>query len=272
MQVVQPVVYSEASRPKSHAGAILPSHGRVPVTLFCRAHARPTIAGASVTQPNPETTVRHPRRQRPPRAPLLVLMILLLLGAAWAGYLILSRPRLVLTNRLAAPVRLAIDDDGPRVIAPGEELKVTAPRGKILEAMWELVRPLSADGRPMGEEVRGSVVERDPRGTIRRAADARGPDNDYFAPLITNASEDLLRVKVNAGLEGAVGCGCAVRPGARRVFIGYYRLYANSTVQARTSDDRTAVFRDLGPSVVSPDGTVGLRFESKDLIRQRASR
>jgi hypothetical protein len=44
-------------------------------------------------------------------------------------------------------------------------------------------------------------------------------------------------------------------------------LYANSTVQARTGDGRTAVFRDLGPSVVAADGSVGLRFESKDLRR-----
>jgi hypothetical protein len=132
-------------------------------------------------------------------------------------------------------------------------------------ALWELVRPLSADGRPMGSEVRGSVVVRVSSGTIRRSARARGTDADYFAPLITNASEDLLRVTVNAGLEGSLDCGCAVRPGARRVFIGYYPLFQNSTVRARSSDGRTATFRDLGSSVITPDGAVGLRFEGKDL-------
>ena len=50
-------------------------------------------------------------------------------------------------------------------------------------------------------------------GTIRRSAMARGPDGNYFAPLITNASEDQLRVTVNAGLEGALDCGCAVAQG-----------------------------------------------------------
>jgi hypothetical protein len=142
---------------------------------------------------------------------------------------------------------------------------VTVPGGKTLVAVWELVRPLSADGRPMGEEVRGSVVRPGVRGTIRRSAMPRGDHGDYFAPLVTNGSDDLLRVTVNSGLEGAVDCGCAVRPGARRVFIGYYRLYRNSTVQAKAGDGRTAIFRDLGPSVVAVDGSVGLRFESKDL-------
>jgi hypothetical protein len=53
------------------------------------------------------------------------------------------------------------------------------------------------------------------------------------------------------------------------VFIGYYRLFQNSTVQARGmvrgTAEGSAVFRDLGPQVTAPDGSVGLRFEDKDL-------
>jgi hypothetical protein len=116
----------------------------------------------------------------------------------------------------------------------------------------------------MGEEVRGSAVIREKRGLIRRSATIRESGSAYFAPLITNASQELLRITTNAGLEGAVDCGCAIRPGASRVFVGYYRLYQNSTVQARDSTGRTATFRDLGPRVTAADGTVGLRFESKD--------
>jgi hypothetical protein len=138
------------------------------------------------------------------------------------------------------------------------------PRGQAIVAQWELVRPLSADGSPMGSEVRGSVVIREPSGTFRRSARARGTDADYFAPLITNASQELLRVRVNAGLEGFLDCGCAVRPGARRVFIGYYPLFQNSTVRASMRDGRSATFKDLGSGVVTADGTVGLRFESQD--------
>jgi hypothetical protein len=129
---------------------------------------------------------------------------------------------------------------------------------------WELQRPLSANEQPMGSEIRGSVVMRG-SGTVRRSALARGTDADYFAPLITNATQDLLRVTVNAGLEGALDCGCAVRPGARRVFIGYYPLFQNSTVRATNNQGRSAMFRDLGPTITSPDGVVGLRFEGRDL-------
>ncbi|MGH7508428.1 MAG: hypothetical protein ACREMZ_03030 [Gemmatimonadales bacterium] len=206
----------------------------------------------------------RPRRRRPPRGPLLWLLLLLLLCAGVAGYYLISRPRLVFSNRLAGAVRLAIAEGDTRTIPPGQSVRVSVPRGRTLVALWELVRPLSADGRPMGEEVRGSLVEREAGGTVRRSATARSQDADFFAPLITNASDHLLRVTVNAWLEGALDCGCAVRPGARRVFIGYYRLYRNSTVEARAGD-RSAVFRDLGPGVVTINGTVGLRFEERDL-------
>jgi hypothetical protein len=141
-----------------------------------------------------------------------------------------------------------------------------APRGRTLVAEWEMIRPLSADSQPMGETVKGAVVLRGARGTVEGRAGPRTGEADYFAPLITNAGTEALRVTVNAGLQGALDCGCAVRPGATRAFVGYYRLYRNSTVRARgVTSGREATFRDLGPEVKSAAGTVGLRFEDRDL-------
>jgi hypothetical protein len=225
-----------------------------------------------MTQPpssTPESPTHGPFRRTPQpdrRFPLILVAALLLLGAGAAWYL-LTRPSLVFTNELAGSVRVAVGQDSALVLGPGQTVRVPAARGSAIVAQWELVRPLSADRRPMGSEMRGSIVVRGPQGTIRRSATARTPDSDHFAPLITNATDDLLRVTVNAGLQGAADCGCAVRPGARRVFIGYYPLYRNSTVRAAASDGRSATFQDLGPSVITPDGAVGLRFESKDLRR-----
>jgi hypothetical protein len=222
-----------------------------------------------MTQPLPPEPPPHPRFRRSVPAVrgrrailLLALLLLLVAGAAW--YFV-NTPRLLFTNDLAGPVRLAADQQTPLTLAPGETVRLATSRNRAMVALWELVRPLSADGKPMGSEVRGSVVVRNPSGTVRRSARARGTDADYFAPLITNATEDLLRVRVNAGLEGSLDCGCAVRPGARRVFIGYYPLFQNSTARATGRDGRSATFRDLGPSVTTPDGTVGLRFDAQDL-------
>ena len=201
--------------------------------------------------------------------PLLpILLVLLLVAAAGVGVVLLLRPHVEFANGLAGPVRLVVGDDPPRTLAPAAAARVAVSRGKTVVAQWELQRPLSADGKPMGEEVRGSSVLRGPSGTTALHASSRPGDTAYFAPLITNASSRPLRVTVNAGLQGAVDCGCAVRPGARRVFIGYYRLFQNSTVQARAvgaGGSVSAEFRDLGNQVTAANGSVGLRFEDKDL-------
>ena len=63
-----------------------------------------------------------------------------------------------------------------------------------------------------------------------------------------------------AGLDGARDCGCAVRPRATRVFIGYYRVYRNSTVRATAPDGSAATFRDLGEEAQRLGWIVGLRF------------
>jgi hypothetical protein len=214
------------------------------------------------------TPDRSPPDPRPDglRVPWPALILVVLLAAAVvAGVVLLFRPHLEFTNTLAGPVRLVVGEDPPRTVAPGARVRVGLARGRTMVAQWELVRPPSADGAPMGEELRGSTVLRGPSGTLQVAASSRTSDHAFFAPLVTNASATPLRVTVNAGLQGVTDCGCAVRPGARRVFLGYYRLYRNSTVRVQGSTGGIAEFRDLGPQVTSADGTVGLRFEDKDL-------
>ena len=217
-----------------------------------------------MTASPPEPTLSR-RRPRPPRLGPALLIALLVIGAALGGWYLFARRTLVFTNQLAAPIWIAVGQASPVTLPAGQTVRLSVPGSGAQVVQWNLARPLSADERPMGEELRGSVVVRQARGTLRQSASARGADVDYFAPLITNAADTLLRVVVNAGLEGAVDCNCAVRPGARRVFIGYYRLYRNSTVQGKTPAGRSATFRDLGSSVTTPDGVVGLRFESRDL-------
>jgi len=214
-----------------------------------------------VTSPTTESPVARPRRRPPRIAPALALLIIIL--GALAAWYFTGRRRLEFSNELAAPIWLAVGQRPPVTLAPGTVQTLDLPGGSVV-VQWNLARPLSANQRPMGEELRGSAVLRDQRGTVRRRATVRESGTAYFAPLITNATDSLLRITVNAGLEGAVDCGCAVRPGATRVFVGYYRLYQNSTVRARDSGGRSATFRDLGPRVTDADGTVGLRFEAND--------
>ena len=214
-----------------------------------------------MTSPTIESPVARPRRRPTRIAPALALLVIVL--GALAAWYFTGRRRLAFSNELAAPIWLAVGQRPPVTLGPGAVQTLDLPGGSVV-VQWNLARPLSANQRPMGEELRGSAVLRDQRGTIRRSATVRESGTAYFAPLITNATDSLLRITVNAGLEGAVDCGCAVRPGATRVFVGYYRLYQNSTVRAQDSRGRSATFRDLGPKVTDKEGTVGLRFEPKD--------
>ena len=220
-----------------------------------------------MTPPPAATSSRpSPFAPSPRRRGCFALVVVLILAFAAIWYLVVLQPRVRFTNRLVAPVRLVVGGDQARTVAPGETVTLRAPRGRTLVAEWEMVRPLSADSQPMGEIVKSAVVLRDARGTVEAGAGARTAEADYFAPLISNAGTEAIRVMVNAGLQGALDCRCAMRPGATRVFVGYYRLYQNSTVRARgMTSRREATFRDLGAQVTRPDGAVGLRFEDRDL-------
>ncbi|HEX5004461.1 MAG TPA: hypothetical protein VFV65_04055 [Gemmatimonadales bacterium] len=195
---------------------------------------------------------------------MLPLVLAAALAALW--YFVVLQPRLRFTNRLVAPVRLGVGEGASRTVAPGATVTVRVPRGRTLVAEWEMIRPLSADSLPMGEAVQGAMVVREVRGTLQAEARPRTGKADFFAPLISNGGTEAIRVMVNAGLQGAVDCGCAVRPGATRVFVGYYRLYQNSTVRALgVTSRREATFHDLGLQVTRSDGALGLRFEDRDL-------
>jgi hypothetical protein len=221
----------------------------------------PSTRGAPAAAPPVAT--RSPAAAPRSLGPLIAVVVLVILAGAGAAAWLLQRPTVMFTNRLMGPVRLTLNES-TRTVAPGETIRAKVPRD-MLTAQWELVRPLSANQTPMGEEVKGAWVVRAPRGTIERAAEGRTDTGDFFAPLITNASDRLLRIAVNAGLEGAKDCGCAVRPGAQDVFIGYYRLYRNSTVRATDPQGRTATFRDLGPAAEARGWRVGLRFANENL-------
>jgi hypothetical protein len=117
----------------------------------------------------------------------------------------------------------------------------------------------------MGELIQGTLQQESPRGTVSLAITARSADNEFFAPLITNATDRSLRIIVNAGLAGAIDCDCGVPAGSTRTRIGYYRLFRNSTVRAVDGQGRSASFQDLGAQVRDSSGAIGLKFNPADL-------
>jgi hypothetical protein len=174
------------------------------------------------------------------------------------------RPVLLFQNRLAEPVRLTFGA-GERVVEAGGELALRLPWRRGLAMEWRLVRPAAPDGRALGVELGGTVALEKVRGRVRRAAEARGGEQAYFAPLITNRTGVPLAVTINAGLVGATPCGCTLPAGSTRAHIGYYPLFRNSTVRVEDARGWSATFTDLGVQVDPASGVVSLRFEPGDL-------
>ena len=207
--------------------------------------------------PGPST-----KAARPPTALWLLLGVAVVLVGFLGFRLAFARPTLVVENHLLEPVRVALAGQTLEV-EPGGKLVRRIPRDQQVVAQWFLVRPVSG-GQPMGSDVQGTLVLDQPRGRLVRVIDGGSAGTPFFAPLITNASTQPLAVRVNAGVAGAMDCGCTVPAGATRAHIGYYPLFLNSSVQATRGDGKSATFQDLGPQVDRSAGVVGLRFEEKD--------
>ena len=199
-----------------------------------------------------------------PRRVLLPVALLVLAGAVllWRTS---ARPSVNVTNGLVLPVRVRIDAGLDTTLAPGASVEWRRPRGTIGTMDWELVRARTRAGMPVGEPMSGSALLTGEGRRLEHVIRARRGDAAWFAPLITNETGAPLQLRINAGLAGAVDCPCEVPPGARRLPVGYYRLFRNSTVEARDAEGRSATFRDLGGEADVRSGAVGLRFGPGDL-------
>ncbi len=186
----------------------------------------------------------------------LLLIITLSVVALGAGAWFFRQPTLVFENRLVDMVTVQVGGEERRIL-PGGAFTLKVSRAGRLNLSWQLVPRL---GAALGDTI---AIER-PRGTVRLAATASPRNRAYFAPLITNETGQPLAITVNAGLTGAMRCGCTVPPGAVRMMIGYYPLFQNSTVRADAAG-RSAAFQGLGAQANSTTGIVGLLFREGDL-------
>lgn len=195
----------------------------------------------------------------------LVPVLLLVVAGAFLLWRLSPRPSVTVTNGLVLPVRVRIDAGLDTTLAAGASVEWPLSRGSIGTMEWELVRPRTRAGMPAGEPMGGSALLTGEARRLQHVIRARRGDAAWFAPLITNETGAPLQLRINAGLAGAVDCPCEVPPGARRLPVGYYRLYRNSTVEARNAAGRRATFRDLGGEADGRSGAVGLRFGPGDL-------
>ena len=186
--------------------------------------------------------------------------LVLVLGGGAGGFLFLN-PTVTFENRLVFPVKVMWDGREAATVGPGGTFAQRVRRGSSLPVQWYAALP---SGAPPGEAIGGSTAL-DVSGAAVIVASAEGAKDPMFAPLITNHTGVALKVTVNPGSAAATECRCTVPDGGTDLGIGYYRLFKNSSVLVTAPDGRTATFPGFSASVAPGSGTVGLRFEAKDL-------
>ncbi len=202
---------------------------------------------------------------------------------AGAAYWLWSHPQVRIDNALVTPVSVHFSaGEPPVVVASGAVWTGRLARTDSLRVAWRTTTD-SADNATGGAtdsavvpEISGDVSEafgRNLFGTTHIVITAGLPDAAYFAPLVTNATSVPLSITVNVGLHNDAGeslataCNCVVPPGATRRFVGYFKLFGNSSVEAATSDGRTARFENIGLQANRRSGRVNLKFRDGDLQR-----
>lgn len=214
-----------------------------------------------------ERTVESLTRSRrlPWRAMLATAAVIALVVVAGLAMSHPSAPvSVTVANRLLSPVWVRFADGRQQLVDPGDSLRVQWPSGKELTAEWSIVRPVSASGKALGEELKGTFHDADPTGTVRHAIDVSGSGQIWFAPRVTNASGVALHVAVDGG-NGTVLCDCDVAPDGAPAWLGYYRLQPGMVVRVNDANGRQAVFDGLDTRLESGSGQVALRVEKRDL-------
>jgi hypothetical protein len=196
---------------------------------------------------------------------LAAAAVILLVAVAAAMSLPGTPATLVVANRLLSPVWVSLADGRQQLVDPGDSLRMEWPAGREMTANWSIVRPVSSNGKALGEELKGSFKDKDPRGVVRHAIDVSSVgDAVYFAPRVTNAAGVLLRVAVEPQ-PGQHLCDCDVPSGASPTWLGYYKLLPGTAVRVQDAAGRTAVFDGLDARVQPGSGLIALRVEKRDL-------
>jgi len=133
-------------------------------------------------------------------------------------------------NGLVEPVEILRHGTPVDTVAPDAMVRFRVSPRSVANVTWRVVRPGTP---PLGEPLEGAMPVLQ-RGVGRRVwhitAEAAG--QRFFAPLVTNTTPSDITVEINAGTAATVRCNCVVPRGAVRAHVGYFRLYANSTVAA----------------------------------------
>jgi hypothetical protein len=137
---------------------------------------------------------------------------------------------IVVDNKLAYSVNASANDSELGVV-PAFSSRTYQTRVASLEFSWTLNQP-KVGTRDLGESMAGRFSRvANPTGTYRYTVDNVVGDTTYFAPRITNATNQYFTFEANGGLNSQMRCNCGQGAYTENVHYGYYKLFNNSNVR-----------------------------------------
>lgn len=266
-EVVGKHVHAPVPTPASRRGGIPDAVSRAVVRALAKDRSTrfPDAMAMRQALAGVEEPPAQGRRAVPPAHVAMGIVITALLVAAALGLASTVRSTLVVVNRLAIPVAVIAGNEGEQRVAPGDSLRLEVPRTAALQVSWYAVVARGGNDQPLGADLQHTEVMDARQQVLRVEARADAGSRPLFQPRITNATGQPLSIRINVGSGAERACRCTVPAGGRRVPVGFYPLYANSSVRAIAPDGRVATFTGLGARVDRASGEVRLRFDAGDL-------
>jgi hypothetical protein len=136
------------------------------------------------------------------------------------------------TNQLIDDITVNVNGTPVGITSASSTQQVTVNVVGSLTVSYDLNRPTTAGGTPIGEPMSGVYATiPNPGGTYLFTVDNFVGSQEYFSPLITNNGAYAILMVANWGLVAENRCNCTAPSGGTNINIGYYRLYSNTEVR-----------------------------------------
>jgi len=169
-------------------------------------------------------------------------------------------------NLLLSPTRITLNGTIVGTVPAASSSSFTIPGAATVTMSWQLVRPTTTTGVPIGDEVGGdfSPLNAGTNTAFDYEIDNEVGTSTYMAVSITNNGLVRLLVAVNFGLTSENRCSCLAPTGGIKTYFGYYKLFSNSNVRGYAEGSNytgTYVFWDgtqLNNGIQTGSGAVDL--------------
>jgi len=161
-------------------------------------------------------------------------VLVVILGSSISGVILFKPLKITITNQLALPIIVVINDSYNNRIQPGDTKTISLLSDEDFPAnvKWKIVRNKNDDGY-LGEEI-GDEIKRVGKG-VKITIDNEIKLAVYFYPIVLNQTDTKCTIIVNDGLNINYVIGIS-NPHRLTNTTGYYKYADNSNITLKCTD------------------------------------